>query len=127
NTEAGALNNYTVTAVDAAGLESEPATPVRAGKISNSLRPPAQWLQSMIDRERNEVRLNRKYDQKDIRQYRIYRGSDDSEPVLYRSVSSERQEFTDRLIPGKKSVYTILAVFQDGRMSELSRELEVNY
>lgn len=127
NTTAGHQNNYTVTALDAAGLESEPAIPVRAGKISNSLRPPVQWMQSAINREKNEVTLTWRYDHTNIGQYRIYKEFDGNEPVLFRSLPGDRRELVDKLTPGKRNVYTIMAVFQDGRMSELSNEIEIVY
>lgn len=124
---AGKTNNYTVTAIDEAGLESDPASPVSAGKIDNKLQAAVQWEPLVIDREKNKVVLNWQYDLPGVRLYRIYKSEDDNPDMLYRSLPEGEKKFSDTVIPGKQYRYRIMAVFEGGKMSALSKEITLTY
>ena len=127
NAIAGKSNAYTVVAVDKSGLESDPATPVSAGKIDSGLRPQVQWKTATIIKEKNQVVLSWEYLQNGVTSFRIYRAIDEGSSVMYRTVSGDKREFPDMLTSGKKYKYKILAVFEGGAKSELSTELVTNY
>lgn len=118
---------YTVIAVDGSGLESEPATPVAGVKIDNKIRPAIQWKQHKLLNEKSQLILNWDYQGAQIKSFQIYRAVDQGDILLHQSVSSEKRQFIDRLIPGKKYQYRIMVVFENGARSEFSKELNVEY
>lgn len=127
NAEAGKVNHYTVIAVDDAGLESEPASPVSGAKIDNKLQPSVTWKQPVIIGEQKQVVLSWIYDQKEVRSFLIYKAVDENPPVLCKSVSGDQLEFRDRLLPGQQHTYRIMAVFKNSSKSTLSEEIVVKY
>jgi fibronectin type 3 domain-containing protein len=127
NAPAGKINYYTVTAIDSAGLESDPSGAVSGRKIDNALRTAVKWKEPVIIKERKQVVLQWGYEQGEIESFKIYKAVDDAEPVLYRTVAADKREFTDTLLPEKFYKYTILVVFANGYKSSLSEELSVSY
>lgn len=118
---------YTIVAVDDSGLESSPCTPVNGKKIDNQLRPPVQWGLPVINKENNTAVLSWQYDYPGVSVYRIYKANGRSAGVLYRSVKGDKFEFSDKIVPGEKYTYNIVAVYQSGEMSKLSEILVLNY
>jgi uncharacterized protein len=127
NVEAGKTNRYTIIAVDDAGLESEPAAVITAGKINNALKAAVEWKEHALNNEKNQVILKWAYELKEVSSFRIYRGVDGNTSELYKSVSADKRDFMDTLIPGKKYTYRIMAIFEKGNQSTLSKELVFNY
>lgn len=124
---AGILNTYTVVAIDDAGLESNPSSPVNGQRIDNQLRTPVEWQAPAVNRENHTVLLKWQYDLSGVRQYKIYKSQDNEREVLYKSLPGNELTFSDRLVPGKQYKYKIMAVFQDGKMSAFSKEMSLNY
>jgi fibronectin type 3 domain-containing protein len=123
----GVIHNYTVIAIDEAGLESDPASPVSASVIDNKLRPPVEWKQVQIDRDNKQVVLRWDYSQEGVQSFRIYKAEGEQPPVLYRSVKGDKREFTDMLVVGKYYKYSILVLFESGHKSMLSKEQTVKF
>lgn len=121
------VNIYTVVAVDEAGLESEPAAPVKGVSTRNALRPAITWKRPRINPEENEITLLWDYDQPQIHSLRIYRAVDAQPPVMFKTLAGEVNDFTDTMIPGRRYSYRIMAIFSDGLQSSLSTALEFQY
>lgn len=128
NIRAGKGNQYTVTAIDDAGLESDPAASISAGRIDNQLRTAVEWNEPQIDRSKNQAILSWQYDQSDVQLFRVYKRRDNEPEVLYRSISSGQNKFIDiQLRPGTEYKYRIMAVFNNGRKSVFSKEITLNF
>jgi fibronectin type 3 domain-containing protein len=124
---AGITAQYTVTAIDDTGLESEPAAPASGIKLNNQLRTAVDWKDPVINKESMTVKLSWKYDLDGITAFKIYKAIDENPPATYKTIPGDKKEFQDRLQPGKKYTYRILAIFNDGFKSSLSDEISINY
>ena len=125
--ETGITNSYTVVAIDEAGLESDPALAVNGKKISNGLRAPIQWKDPVTRRDQNSVVLNWNYDQSGIKNFRIYKAEGENSLIMYKTVTGDKRDLTDVLVPGKQYKYKILAIFDNDSKSLLSEELLVKF
>jgi fibronectin type 3 domain-containing protein len=121
-------NSYTVTAVDDAGLESIPAMAVKGSRIDNSLRPGIKWKESIVDRENKKVTLRWEYDQLNVKSYMIFKSKENEPMKLYKTIQGSNTEFTDGMMQiGSKNHYQVMAVFESGSRSLMSKDLEINY
>lgn len=127
NIRAGDTNFYTIIAIDDAGLESEPAGPVTGNRINSILQPVITWKRPQINREESQITLTWNYNQPEIEGFRIFRSVDDEPPILFMSIAGDKKEFTDRVIPGQRYAYRIMALFPDGQKSMLSEAMEFQY
>ena len=125
--EAGKTHSYTVTAVDEAGLESDPLLAVSGGKIDNGLREPIQWNEPLIHNDQKQVVLTWGYEQAGVKMFRIYKAEGENPATMYRSLTGEKREFTDAFVIGKQCKYRILVIFENGNKSLLSEELLVKF
>ena len=123
----GEMNVYTVTAIDEAGLESEPAAPVNGLNTSESLRPAIAWKRPRVMPEDNKITLTWEYQQGQTELFKIYKATDHQRPVLFKVLQAKANELTDTIVPGKHYSYRIMAVFSDGFQSFLSEELVFQY
>jgi fibronectin type 3 domain-containing protein len=127
NVGAGKTYNYTVVAIDDAGLESDPSSAVTGGKTDNLLRSPIQWKDPIINREQNQVTLTWKYDQSTIRMFRVYKAEGENPFMVYKNISSDKRDFTDLLAIGKQYRYRIVVIFENGNKSTFSEELSIKF
>jgi uncharacterized protein len=118
---------YTVVAIDDAGLESEPLPPITAARVNNILQPGITWKRPQINREGSQITLKWNYHQPGVERFRIFRSVDDEAPALFRYVAGDKNEFTDKLIPGQRYVWRIMAMFTNGEQSLLSEALQFQY
>jgi uncharacterized protein len=124
---AGDINFYTIIAIDDGGLESKPTAPVIGTSINTILQPAITWKRPKINREDSQITLTWNYNQPGIERFEIFRSVDNEPPVFFKSVSGDKKEFTDKLIPGELYVYRIIALFPNGQKSLLSEAIEFQY
>lgn len=127
NSEVGITNSYTVVAVDEAGLESDPAAPINAAKLDNTLRPAVQWAEHLIDSQRNAVALKWSYDQPDVRSFKVFKSIDGHPFLLIKTLKDQCFGFVDSLLPGRVHSYQVMAEFQNGSKSVLSKIMTIKY
>jgi fibronectin type 3 domain-containing protein len=127
NLESGTTNSYTVIAVDEAGLESDPAAPINAAKVDNTLGPPVQWIEPLVDKQKYTVTLKWDYDQPDVRSFKVFRSIDSRPFLLVKTLKGDKFSFDDLLLPGRDHSYRVIAEFQNGSKSTLSKELTIKY
>lgn len=127
NARPGQINHYTVVAIDDAGLESTPASPVSGGAIDQSLRPAVRWKKPKVSIELNQLTISWEYGHSKVAYFKVYRSVGDRPPVLFRSVEGHLRQFTHELIPGEYYRYRIMALFTDGRKSALSDEMKYQF
>lgn len=127
NSESGQANAYTVVAVDDAGIESEPASPVRGVKLDNALRPAITWKDYTINREDKTLTLHWVYQSEEVAEYRIYRSVDSGVLSLYRTIEANTNYFVDKIFSAKQYNYAVLPILRNGTKTKMSETIKVNY
>ena len=123
---AGKFYEYTLLAVDEAGLESKPVNPIKIKQFENKNKPVVEEIDSDIDRTEKFIKLSWKYNQQGVSHFLIYKGTSIESLAAYMSV--KEYEFTDKkLIVNNTYFYVVKAVFNNGRESGMSKVVEVNY
>lgn len=113
---------YTILAVDDAGLESIPASPVSIRRIDANRYPEITQVFSKVDHEKRSVTIAWRYDYPDVDKYLIYRATNGGPMALYKSVTS--QEFVDSYgVSDQSREYRIVAGFRSGERSKSSPPL----
>lgn len=119
------IQHYSITAVDDSGLESEPTMPVRGGKIDNGLQETVSWKTPLLVKEEQYVLLHWQYEKNGVRAFKLFRAADNSALVLHKTLSGGQRDYREHIESGKKYTYRIMAVFDNEKQSELSKELTV--
>src|SRR6218665_777941 len=121
------IGHYSITAIDDAGLESDPTAPVRGGKIDARLKEAIKWKRPALMPEQQQVKLNWQYEPSDVKAFRLYRAVDAGSLLLHKTISGDQRNYSETARTGKKYTFRIMAVFEGGRMSELSKELTITF
>ncbi|MEO5603909.1 MAG: hypothetical protein ABIR06_23540 [Cyclobacteriaceae bacterium] len=119
---ANEINQYTIVAIDDSGLESEPTHAVNGSRIDNASKPSIKWEKHILNIEQNEVTLRWVNNQSGVETYKIYKEVDKGQIFLFLTVTGEKKQITDSLVPGQLCKYRIMAVFEDGSKSLVSEE-----
>ena len=125
--QVGSQLHYTAVAIDKSGLESPPASAVVVSKLSNGIRESITWKNHTITKEERKVLLQWTYAGKGVISFKLFRAIDDAPLVLYKTIQSDRNEFSDSVIPGKRYAYRMQIVFEKSERSKLSEEISVNF
>ncbi|MEP2667740.1 MAG: fibronectin type III domain-containing protein [Cyclobacteriaceae bacterium] len=120
--------NFTVLAIDRAGLESKPASPISAARLISAVKPPVKVDEPEVDRSEKQILLKWNYDQKGVNQYQIYRAKEGGANRLYKTLEGSAQYFVDKeLMMNSVYSYQVVAVFSSGARSAFSEKIVVNY
>lgn len=123
--KSSAVQRYTVIAVDDAGLESPPSPAVTGFKLPSN-KPAVDVKVSSVDRTEKKITLAWSYPEKDVQSYRVYKKTNDGTLQLYRTI--KENQFTDvALAPGQNYTYRVMAVFNNGSLSDFSKQIVVNF
>lgn len=123
----GETNVYTVLSVDEAGLESEPSAAAAGSKLKTTLAGAATWRRPVVNREENKITVRWTHDGQRVTRFRIFRAVDHQLPIQLTTVDAGKSEITDTLVPGRHYAYRIMAVFENGSQSSLSKEMVFQY
>jgi uncharacterized protein len=119
------VQHYTVIAIDEASLESPPA-PVVTGFMLPKPKPGVTMSEPKVDYDKRTIVLNWTYDQPSVASFRIYRKINDGTIQLYRTVKDK--QFVDiGMVVDTKYTYTVMAVFGNGALSEMSKHIVITY
>jgi fibronectin type 3 domain-containing protein len=119
--------NYTVIAIDDAGLESDPATPVKGGKIDNALHSAIRWKEPVKDIDKNTILLSWEHTASGIKAFQLYKAENKNPLSLYRTLPGGKFEFADVVKQGKEYQYAVLVIFENGTKSKLSEPVVVQF
>jgi hypothetical protein len=123
---AGTLYEYTLVAIDSAGLESRPCKPLRAKRVDSGLRPAIQYVWAEVDRENNRVRLRWRYDQPGVQRFLVYRAmvqNGKPEPQrLLKTVTPTAREWMDANVKISNTyTYLVQAEFAGGAATPFTK------
>jgi fibronectin type 3 domain-containing protein len=116
---------YTLIAVDEAGLESPPA-PVVTGVKLPELKKQVELNKPVVDRERKRITISWSYDMAEVVSYKIFKKVDNGDMKLYRTIR-DRQLEDAALVAGSTYTYSVMAVFADGSTSKLNPGVTITY
>ena len=126
STKAGKFYDYTILAVDEAGLESKPAKPIKIKQYRNKNKPAVSKISYDIDRQEKYLKLQWEYDEPGVKQFLIYKGNSIEELALYSS--SDSYEFIDKKIKINNTYYYVIkVVFLSDLESNMSKVIKVSY
>ena len=124
----GRTYEYTLVAVDAAGLESPPAPPAQVAHIDDGRRPAITEFYSKVDRVAKRVELAWSYPAAPVERYLLFRQAAGQPLRLLKSVPGAQSTFQDRqLTVNTAYTYRLQAIYRDGGQSPLSEALTVRY
>ncbi|GAB3801989.1 hypothetical protein GCM10028819_30380 [Spirosoma humi] len=114
---------YTLIAVDSAGLQSPESYPLTVRTLQTRTQP-AQQLRASLTTDQKAVVLNWKLPN-DLARYVIYRG-DNGQPLRSYDAVNREHTFTDKAIPKGRYEYAVKVIYQDGRESGLSNRVKID-
>lgn len=119
---------YTMIAVDDAGLESNPISPVSLKWIDNSPYPPISDFFYNIDNTKRNISLSWNYTSQNVSEYRIYKSLNGNPFKLIETVSSETSNWNDQYTITDTAIeYKIMASFNNGDLSGFSKTVKVDF
>jgi fibronectin type 3 domain-containing protein len=116
---------YTVIALDDAGLESLPATPLSFKISNNILHEPVTWGSFLLSKESKRVTIKWIYKQAGVKAFYIYRSVNSNPMVLYKTEDSKVYEYNEQATPNTTVTFKIMAIFNDETKSALSEALTI--
>jgi fibronectin type 3 domain-containing protein len=126
--QAKILYEYTLLAVDSANNESKPCKSVFVSKIDNGKRPTIENIKADIDLYNKWIKISWEYNYLDVKNFMVYRSSDQNQLQYYKMVSASTDNFKDtNVIMNTIYKYRLKAVFSDGSESGFSDEIIVTY
>jgi len=126
--EAGVYYNYTIIAIDSAKLESLPAKMVTGVKVDTGIRAKIENIKTSVDRTNKTISIQWEYAAKNIKEFLIYKKSEEEPLSLYTSLTGDQRAFVDAsLVINNSYLYRIKAIYEDGAESPFSKELRVKY
>lgn len=118
---------YTMIAVDDAGLESNPISPVSLKWIDKSPYPPISDFYYNIDNENRNISLSWNYATQNVSEYRIYKSLNGNPFKLIETVTPDTSNWDDQYTIKDTAIeYRIIASFNNGDLSGFSKTLKVN-
>jgi fibronectin type 3 domain-containing protein len=121
----GVTYRYKLVVNDQAGLQST-STFVNVTAIDYGVRPAITDIRTAVNRESREIKLQWTYKGTGITGFRIFKAIKGSPLRIYKFVPTN--SFSDKsLIVNNKYIYSIIAVFENGAESEMSKEILVEY
>ncbi len=118
---------YTVMAKDSTGLESEPANPITVVWNGETLTNNDIKFSGSANRELRFINLSWKVKHDDILEYRLYRGNEENNLKLYKTLDGTAKGYNDiDLEINSDYWYGLQLILEGGVLSEL-KKLEVKY
>jgi len=118
---------YTLIAMDDAGLESEPCTPIVLEVFDDGFRPPIESFNADYNEDTNKIILNWDYEGKDLYEFWIYRAEADDPMTLFRTTDENARTIEDDIVRKDLNYrYTIKAKFKNGAETPFSQEIRIS-
>ncbi|MBL0739669.1 fibronectin type III domain-containing protein [Chryseolinea lacunae] len=118
-------HHYTVVAVDEAGLESPPTSVATGFKLPVPLQA-IEMNVPTVDRENKRITITWQQSSPPATSFRVYKKTNDGPMQLYTTV--KETDFIDTaLIPGDRCTYQVVAVFENGALSQFGKMVEVQF
>lgn len=121
------LYYYTVVAKDSAGLESEPSNPLTVIWNGIALEEEDINFSGTVDRELRFISLSWKIKNRQVMEFRLYRGTEGSSLKLYKTLEGTSKGYNDvNLEINTNYIYGLQLVLPGGRTSFI-KKLNIKY
>jgi uncharacterized protein len=118
---------YSLVAVDDAGLRSEKSFPLSARVYDSGIRQKIEGLSAIKGPDGKSIVLLWNYPVKENLRFVVYRSFNQGGLLTYRSVTGDKASFSDRTLQPGEYTYAIKAVYQDGGESPLTTPVKIAY
>ncbi|CAM4125904.1 fibronectin type III domain-containing protein [Zobellia nedashkovskayae] len=119
--------SYTVIAKDSVGLESMPASPITLNWLGKVLEETDIKFSGTVNRELRFINLSWKVKNKDVLEYRLYRGKSEEGLKLYKTIKGGANSFNDvSLEINSRYTYGLQLILKGGTTS-LIKKISLKY
>lgn len=123
---AGENYEYSIRAIDDAGLISEEAYTLYIKAVDMALKPPVRNLRAVLDARDKEIELSWEYPYQGKFRYAVYRAVNGSNFISMANITDNNLILSDQQIrPGVEYEYTIRVIYPDGKQSGFSPQVKV--
>ena len=116
---------YTLQAVDDAGLRSERSFPLNVRVYDTGKRPDVQGLTATKSKDGKSAVVSWKYAEKGNYHFILFRSVNGKDKMTYKNLPGSNRTFTDPGLKGGSYEYFVKAVYPDGGESFLSKAVKV--
>ena len=116
---------YSLEAVDEAGLHSDKSFPLNVKVFDSGIRPEIQNFNVIRSPDGKSLLLSWKYIEKGDFWFIIYRSVDGKDLMTYKNLSLDQHSFTDNNLKKGTYQYAIKAVYKDGGESQILKSIPV--
>jgi fibronectin type 3 domain-containing protein len=118
---------YSLEAVDDAGLHSEKSFPLNVKVYDSGVRPAVQNFNVVKSSDGKSLMLSWKYSEKGDYSFVIYRSVNGSEMMTYQNSKGDQRTFTDINLTKGTILYSIKVVYKDGGESQMIKSLPFSF
>lgn len=118
---------YSLEAVDDAGLHSDKSFPLNVKVYDSGIRPPVQNFIVVKSPDGKSLQLSWKYPEKGDYHFVIYRSLDGKDLMTYKNLTADQRFFTDSNLTKSTYMYSIKVVYKDGGESQALKSLPVSF
>jgi hypothetical protein len=118
---------YSLEAVDDAGLHSEKSFPLNVKVFDSGIRPPVQNFNVIKSPDGKSLLLSWKYSGKGVYWFIIYRSVNGSDMMTYQNTNGDLRSFADSSLTKGTILYSIKVVYKDGGESQMIKSLPFNF
>ncbi len=118
---------YTLVSVDETGLESEPITPLSIKIPDYQKIIPARPLNAVVNREEQNIRLDWKYKNQNIKEIHLYKAKEDAPITLYKIFDTPINSYTDTQLKINTTYVYALRVIRESGTSTMEKKITITY
>ena len=118
---------YSLEAVDEAGLHSDKSFPLNVKVFDSGIRPEIQNFNVIKSPDGKSLQLSWKYPEKGDYHFVIYRSLDGKDLMTYKNLAADQRFFTDGNLTKSTYMYSIKVVYKDGGESQALKSLPVSF
>ena len=118
---------YSLEAVDDAGLHSDKSFPLNVKIYDSGKRPVVQNFNVIKNPDGKSLQISWKYSEKGDFWFIIYRSVNGIDMMTYRNLKADQHSFTDNNLTKGSYQYSIKAVYKDGGESQIINSIPVSF
>jgi len=118
---------YSIEAIDDAGLHSQKSFPVNVRIYDSGKRPPVQNFNVVKSPDGKSLQLSWQYSEKGDFWFIIYRSVNGIDMMTYKNLKADQHTFTDNNLTKGSYQYSVKAVYKDGGESQIVNSVPVNF
>jgi uncharacterized protein len=118
---------YSLEAVDEAGLHSDKSFPLNVKVFDSGIRPAIRNFNVNKSSDGKSIQLSWEYSEKGDLWFVIYRSVNGIDMTTYKNLKADQHSFTDNNLTKGTYQYSIKAVYKDGGESQILKSIPVSF